>query len=159
MSSTDKGDKLTDAIKLARIGAGAMGYRSYAGSGGMWVGGNDGIADATFEDWGLARAVAEILNAVLDGRLISAEHLAELDAFVAVHQYAIDKNPPPLWPKDSVLAKAIARHEARRAFGERQAVGGARWRCAVMVRGERRRSPVTRLGNAAPTETVEEFLL
>jgi hypothetical protein len=46
----------------------------------MWVGGNDGIADATFENWGLARAVAEILNAVLDGRLASAEQLAELDA-------------------------------------------------------------------------------
>jgi hypothetical protein len=30
---------------------------------------NDGLADATFEDWGLARATAEILNAVLDGRL------------------------------------------------------------------------------------------
>ena len=29
------GDKLTDAIELLRIGAGATGYRSYAGSGGM----------------------------------------------------------------------------------------------------------------------------
>jgi hypothetical protein len=62
-------DKLTDAIELIRIGAGAAGYRSYPGTGGMWAGGNDGIADATFEDWGLARATAEILNAVLDGRL------------------------------------------------------------------------------------------
>ena len=48
-------DKLTDAIELIRIGAGAKGYRSYPGTGGMGVGGNDGIADATFEDWGLAR--------------------------------------------------------------------------------------------------------
>jgi hypothetical protein len=46
-----------------------------------------------------------------------AEQLAELDAFVAVHQYVLDKNPQSLWPKDSVLAKAIARHEARRASG------------------------------------------
>jgi hypothetical protein len=42
-----------------------------------------------------------------------AEQLAELDAFVAVHQYILDANPPDLWPKGSVLAKAIARHEAR----------------------------------------------
>jgi hypothetical protein len=42
-----------------------------------------------------------------------AEQLAELDAFVAVHQYILDANPTDLWPKDSVLAKAIARHEAR----------------------------------------------
>jgi hypothetical protein len=42
-----------------------------------------------------------------------AEQLAELDDFVVVHQYVLDKNPPSLWPKDSVLAKAIARHEAR----------------------------------------------
>ena len=130
MRSTDKGDKLTDAIKLARIGAGAMGYRSYAGSGGMWVGGNDGIADATFEDWGLARAVAEILNAVLDGRLISAEHLAELDAFVAVHQYAIDKirrrfgRRTAFWRKPLRATKRVE----RLASGKRLAVrgGGAR---------------------------------
>jgi hypothetical protein len=42
-----------------------------------------------------------------------AEHLAELDAFVAVHQYTLDANPRASWPPDSVLAKAIARHEAR----------------------------------------------
>jgi hypothetical protein len=28
-----------------------------------------------------------------------AEQLAELDAFVAAHQYVLDKNPPSLWPK------------------------------------------------------------
>jgi hypothetical protein len=42
-----------------------------------------------------------------------AVELAELDAFVAVHQYTIDANPTTSWPPDSVLAKAIARHEAR----------------------------------------------
>jgi hypothetical protein len=65
----DINDKLVDAIELARIGAGKQGYRSYPGTGGVWAGGNDGIADATFMDWGLARATAEILNAFLDGRL------------------------------------------------------------------------------------------
>ncbi len=113
-------DKLADAIELARIGAGKQGYRSYPGTGGIWAGddgGSIGIADATFMDWGLARATAEILNAVLDGRLVSVEHLAELDAFVVTHQYVLDKNPPSLWPKGSVLAKAIARHEARQASG------------------------------------------
>jgi hypothetical protein len=32
----------------------------------------NGMADATFEDWGLARAVAIILNAAHEGRLILA---------------------------------------------------------------------------------------
>jgi hypothetical protein len=36
------------------------------------TGANGGIADITFVDWGLARATAEILNAVLDGRLVKA---------------------------------------------------------------------------------------
>jgi hypothetical protein len=34
-------DKLTDAIELIRIGAGAKGYRSYPGTGGMGVGANE----------------------------------------------------------------------------------------------------------------------
>jgi hypothetical protein len=66
-------DKLVDAVELIRIGAGKQGYRSYPGTGGIWAGYNDGIADATFTDWGLARAAAEILNAVLDGRLMIKE--------------------------------------------------------------------------------------
>jgi hypothetical protein len=60
---------LEDAIELVRIGAGKVGYRSYPGTGGIWAGNNDGLADAVFVDWGLARATTEILNAVLDGRL------------------------------------------------------------------------------------------
>jgi hypothetical protein len=148
-------DKLEDAIELARIGAGVTGYKSYPGTGGVWAGANGGVADITFVDWGLARATAEILNAVLDGRLTSAQTegaevtsisnqlwalcdpmaealgdkdridrfvkvgreaaalIAELDAFVAAHQYTLDANPPALWPKDSVLSKAVTRHEAR----------------------------------------------
>jgi hypothetical protein len=61
---------LEDAIEIISIGAGKDGYRSYADTGGIWAGDNAGLADATFVDWGLARATAEILNAVLDGRLV-----------------------------------------------------------------------------------------
>ena len=64
---------LEDAIELVRIGTGKVGYRSYPGTGGIWAGNNDGLADAVFVDWGLARATTEILNAVLDGRLTRAE--------------------------------------------------------------------------------------
>jgi hypothetical protein len=60
---------LEEAIEIADIGAGRYGYRTYGGSGGMWAGTNTGFADAQFTDWGLAKATAIILNAVLDGRL------------------------------------------------------------------------------------------
>jgi hypothetical protein len=40
-------DKLDDAIKLMSIGAGTTGY--YARSGGVWIGDNNGIAEATFD--------------------------------------------------------------------------------------------------------------
>lgn len=60
---------LEHAIEIARIGAGKDGYRSYDGTGGMWAGAHNGMADAVFTDWGLARATSIILNAVLDGRL------------------------------------------------------------------------------------------
>jgi hypothetical protein len=33
---------------------------------------NEGLCDASFEDWGLAMATAEILNAVVGGRLTIA---------------------------------------------------------------------------------------
>jgi hypothetical protein len=127
-------NKLADAIELVHIGAGKHGYRSYPGSGGLWVGdpnGTDGIgiADASFTDWGLARAVAEILNAVLDGRLIGAEQLAELDTFVATHQYTLDKNPPALCLRqNAILRPAIARHRRAPASGGTVSA----WRCAVI---------------------------
>ena len=54
-------DNLKDAIELIGM---AMPARSYPGTGGLWFGHNQNMADATFEDWGLARAVAIILNAV-----------------------------------------------------------------------------------------------
>jgi hypothetical protein len=60
-------DELKEAIDLVRIGAP---YRSYAGTGGIWAGHNRNSADAQFEDWGLARATAIILNAVLDETLV-----------------------------------------------------------------------------------------
>jgi hypothetical protein len=49
-----------------------MPARSYSGTGGLWFGANNGMADAAFEDWGVARAVAVILNAAHEGRLIPA---------------------------------------------------------------------------------------
>jgi hypothetical protein len=62
---------LQEAIEIAGIAAGD-GYRSYPGTGGIWAGGNNDIADATFVDWGLAAATARILNAVIAGELITA---------------------------------------------------------------------------------------
>lgn len=47
-------NSLKDAIDLISIGAGRDGYR--VGNGAMWAGSNTSIADATFVDWGLARA-------------------------------------------------------------------------------------------------------
>ena len=41
--------------------------------GALWFGGHRGLADADFRDWGLARAVAVILNAVLDGTLVKKD--------------------------------------------------------------------------------------
>ena len=61
--------EIDEAIEIARIGAAHGGYRTYHDSGGIWCGSNHGIADGNFDDWGLARSVAIILNAVLDGTL------------------------------------------------------------------------------------------
>ena len=63
-------ENLDHAIEIIKIGATNGGYRNYPGSGGIWAGRNDGFADARFNDFGLARATAEVLNAVLDGRLV-----------------------------------------------------------------------------------------
>jgi len=64
-------DELAEAIELARL---AAPFRSYAGTGGIWHGRRHDdehqyMPDARFDDWGLARATAIILNAVLDGSL------------------------------------------------------------------------------------------
>lgn len=61
---------IKDAIEIASIGAGKEGYRSYPGTGGIWAGRNEQFADATFVDWGLARAAAIILNAAVNGDLV-----------------------------------------------------------------------------------------
>jgi hypothetical protein len=53
-------NELDEALDLLGI---AVPVRTYPGCGGLWFGHNTGIADATFDDWGLARAVAVILNA------------------------------------------------------------------------------------------------
>lgn len=76
---------LQHAIEIAGLGTPA---RTYPGGGEMWVGSNSGPADAVFTDWGLARAVAIILNAVRDGRFILKEdadlnlRAAEMDAAI-----------------------------------------------------------------------------
>jgi hypothetical protein len=63
-----------------------MPARSYPGTGGLWFGANNGMADATFEDWGLARAVAIILNAANEGRLA----LPQPSPSGAPHRYVAD---------------------------------------------------------------------
>ena len=60
---------LEEAIEIARIGAGKEGFQSYPGTGSIWAGQHDGFADINCTDWGLARAIAIILNATLDGTL------------------------------------------------------------------------------------------
>lgn len=59
---------LADAIELVKL-AGRRGFRNYPGTGGIWFG-NETLAQGRFDDWGLGRAVARILNAVNDGRLV-----------------------------------------------------------------------------------------
>lgn len=39
--------------------------------------------------------------------------LAEVDALVNCHAYAIDPNPRSMWPPNSTLAKALDRHMGR----------------------------------------------
>lgn len=74
MSAKDAGpDDLDYALQILSIGMGRDGVRHYEDSGGLWFGRNQGFADATFVDWGLARAVAVILTAVNAGRLVKAE--------------------------------------------------------------------------------------
>lgn len=65
---TDRSDPWTleHALEIARM---AYPFRSYDGTGGIWCDENNGIADGNFTDWGLARAVTIILNAVMDGTL------------------------------------------------------------------------------------------
>lgn len=84
-------NELRDAIELVGIGAGkdGDGYRSYPGTGSIWCGRNEGIADANFVDWGLARATALILNAVVRGDLVPAQ--TPPDGFVSVQLLNIER--------------------------------------------------------------------
>jgi hypothetical protein len=70
---------LEHAIDLVRTGAGREGYYNAAGSGGIWAGSNRNIADAQFVDWGLARATAVILNAVVNGQLQTSDEASYAD--------------------------------------------------------------------------------
>ena len=61
---------LEEEIELIKF---AGPYRNYPGSGGIWAGSNDGIADGNFTDWALGRAMARIAQAVCDGELTVKE--------------------------------------------------------------------------------------
>ena len=57
---------LGDAIEIVKIGGP---YSTYPGTGDLY-GVTDLSIEAKFWDWGLARATAVILNAVIDGKLV-----------------------------------------------------------------------------------------
>jgi hypothetical protein len=86
---------LEQAIEIARGRGRDGGYRSSEGSGGLWAGGAKAGVAAQFEDAALARATAEILNAVLDGRLVpnEAEYAAALELRYSA---AFPKDPLPM---------------------------------------------------------------
>ena len=56
------------AIDIARIGSNRGPYRAHYG--GLWHGENNGPCDASFADWGLAKATEVILNAAVTGKLV-----------------------------------------------------------------------------------------
>ena len=60
-------EEIAEAIELIKMATPA---RSYPGTGGLWFGQNRNLADASFDDWGLARAVAAIMNAIGDERVV-----------------------------------------------------------------------------------------
>jgi hypothetical protein len=64
--------RLRQRVSLNRRIGRLLKSRSYPGTGGIWLRRNVHRPDAEFIDWGLARAVAEILNALADGRLVRA---------------------------------------------------------------------------------------
>lgn len=57
---------LLEAIELLEL---ACPMHNFPGSGGIWFGNNHGPPDGGFTDWGVARAVAIVINAVVEGRL------------------------------------------------------------------------------------------
>ena len=77
---------LEHAIEIAMIGMHHNEFR--ADGGGLWTSDVEGPPDATFTDWGMARATAMILNAVRDGSLILKED-ADLDMRAAKMDAAI----------------------------------------------------------------------
>lgn len=65
--------EMVHALEILSIGMSNEGVRCYPGGGGLWFGKNRELADATFVDWGLARAVATILTeAHSTARLLAA---------------------------------------------------------------------------------------
>jgi hypothetical protein len=64
---------LDDAIELIAM---AHPCRTQDGGGELWCGRRGDAPDARFDDWGLARAVAITLNAVVEGRLAAVPRVA-----------------------------------------------------------------------------------
>lgn len=64
------GRDLKQAMELVCIAAGKDGFRHYDGSGAIWIGRNQNVPDAHFDDWGLAESATVILNAVATGKLV-----------------------------------------------------------------------------------------
>lgn len=70
---------------------------------------------------------------IITGLLLRVEQLerdlADVDRMVACHASIIDGNPRSMWPRNSILGKAVDRHTARRVKElehERQRAQGAR---------------------------------
>lgn len=75
-----------------------------------------GEIEATdIEDVGSVGCPACIQDA-LHARIAELERdLADVDAMLACHVFAITTSPPSAWPRDSVLRAAIGRHTVRNA--------------------------------------------
>lgn len=72
---------------------------------------DESYAMLTEEPEHCATTILSVVGSLYEARTL----LAEVDAMVAVHAGKIDGNPRSTWPKGSVLERAIARHEKRRA--------------------------------------------
>lgn len=105
--------RLATAIEIARIGAGRDGYRTYPGTGGIWAGSNQNTPDASFVDWGLARATVEILNAVLDGRLVETGPNLEENAAMSLRE-ELDRERQRAAELQSALESEVTDHNRDR---------------------------------------------
>lgn len=80
--------------------------RSYDGTGQLWFGDNQNMSDATFEDWGAARATAVILNAVHEHTL--SDHSGCHDEINLLRQAArqvVDERGPHSTPSNGAIER------------------------------------------------------